>query len=189
MNKVFIGGSRRISRLNLEVRKRIDRIIEKHLSVVIGDANGADKAVQNYLKSRQYDQVEVFCVEGSCRNNAGNWPLRPIPALNARKDFTYYETKDKAMADEASLGFMIWDGKSIGTLMNVFRLLSQHKKVVVYAVPVKEFSNLRNEADWNRFLMRFGNDLRRRIERRADSGDREMSIANQASLFSNNKFS
>ena len=78
MNSVFIGGSRRVSNLNPEVRKRLDRIIANRLPVLIGDANGADKAVQHYLKSRHYDQVEVFCVEGSCRNNAGNWPLRKV---------------------------------------------------------------------------------------------------------------
>src|SRR4030043_1232179 len=166
MNSVFIGGSRRVSNLSPQIRKRIDRIIANRLPVLIGDANGADKAVQHYLKSRHYDQVEVFCVEGSCRNNAGNWPLRKVLAPSHRKDFSFYEAKDKVMAEEASLGFMIWDGKSFGTLMNVFRLVSQNKRVVVYAVPLKEFFTLRNEIEWEGFLARFGNDLRRRIDGR-----------------------
>lgn len=187
MNTVFVGGSRRVSNLNPEVRKRIDRIIANRFPVLIGDANGADKAVQLYLKSRHYDQVEVFCVEGSCRNNAGNWPLRKIPAPNHRKDFSFYEAKDKVMAEEASLGFMIWDGKSIGTLMNVFRLVSQHKTVVVYAVPVKEFFNLRDETEWEDFLALFGNDLRRQIDGRICTGERATPITQQESLFSSNK--
>ncbi|HLP47954.1 MAG TPA: hypothetical protein VK469_18565 [Candidatus Kapabacteria bacterium] len=41
------------------------------------------------------------------------------------------QRKDKVMADEATVGFMIWDGKSIGTLTNVFRLISQNKKVII----------------------------------------------------------
>jgi hypothetical protein len=46
---VFIGGSRHITRLEAVGRRRLDRIVEKGLPVVIGDANGADKAVQRYL--------------------------------------------------------------------------------------------------------------------------------------------
>lgn len=46
---VFIGGSRRISRLNDMIRERLDLIVNKKLQVLLGDANGADKAVQAYL--------------------------------------------------------------------------------------------------------------------------------------------
>jgi hypothetical protein len=48
----FIGGSRKISRLDAEARRRLDRMIEQQLPVVIGDASGADKAVQRYLHAR-----------------------------------------------------------------------------------------------------------------------------------------
>jgi hypothetical protein len=113
--------------------------------------------------------------------------LRNVPAPNHRKDFSFYEAKDKVMAEEASLGFMIWDGKSIGTLMNVFRLVSQHKSVVVYTVPVKEFFNLRNEIEWEGFLARFGNDFRRRIEGRICTGEKTSPMPSQESLFSTDK--
>ena len=73
MTKVFIGGSRKIGRLGPEVRQRLDRIIEKKIQVLIGDANGADKAVQMYLRSRGYYRVQVFCMDGVCRNNVGGW--------------------------------------------------------------------------------------------------------------------
>ena len=46
MMKIFIGGSRRISKLDPEVRRRLDAILAKNFPIVIGDANGADKAVQ-----------------------------------------------------------------------------------------------------------------------------------------------
>ena len=55
MSKVFVGGSRRISRLNEQVRRRLERVIEKNLTVLVGDANGADKAVQKYLAERNYE--------------------------------------------------------------------------------------------------------------------------------------
>jgi adenine-specific DNA-methyltransferase len=165
MIKVFIGGSRKISRLGAGVRQRLDLIIERRLPVLIGDANGVDKAVQQHLLRHQHDLVEIFCMEGVCRNNLGAWPTRSIPALTKKKDFSYYSTKDKVMADEASIGFMIWDGKSIGTLSNVFRLISQNKKVVVYTLPAKKFSDLKNKEDWDIFLSMHGKELRERIER------------------------
>lgn len=36
------------------------------------------------------------------------------------------------MANEADYGFMIWDGKSRGTLNNTINLVAQNKKVLVY---------------------------------------------------------
>jgi hypothetical protein len=54
MKAVFIGGSGNMSRLNSAIRARLDRIVEQSLPVVIGDANGADKAVQQYLSDRAY---------------------------------------------------------------------------------------------------------------------------------------
>lgn len=97
-SRVFIGGSRRITRLEAEVRRRLDRIVEKGLPVVIGDANGADKAVQRYLNDRQFEKVEVFSADASPRNNAGGWPVRVIRPGHARRDFDYYAAKDGAMA-------------------------------------------------------------------------------------------
>ncbi|MFQ5913461.1 MAG: hypothetical protein ACE5JS_09785 [Nitrospinota bacterium] len=157
-------------------------MIEKGFPVLVGDANGADKAVQQYLKSRGYDRVEVFCTEGECRNNLGNWTVRVVPASPGKKGFHYYATKDQRMAEEASVGFMIWDGKSIGTLANIFRLVKQHKKVVVYMVPTKEFSTLRDEADWGRVLSRCGKDVRERIKRYADFDEWPSKSARQARL-------
>jgi hypothetical protein len=82
MTNVFIGGSRKISRLDADVRQELDRIVEKSLKVLVGDANGADKAVQSYLKSKNYDLVEVFCAGRTCRNNVGRWPVRTVFADN-----------------------------------------------------------------------------------------------------------
>jgi hypothetical protein len=50
-----------------------------------------------------------------------------IPPAHARKDFEYYATKDRAMAAEATVGLMLWDGQSRGTLMNVLRLAARDK--------------------------------------------------------------
>jgi len=78
MTKIFTGGSRQISRLNADVRSRLDRIIEKQLPVLVGDANGADTAVQRYLHEKGYQRVDVFCSGPECRNNVGRWPEHHI---------------------------------------------------------------------------------------------------------------
>lgn len=170
MTKVFIGGSRRVSRLNVEVQRRVDRIIEQGFAVLVGDANGADKAIQKYLQSRGYEKVEVFCTGGECRNNLGNWPVRAVAAPQGRRDFGYYAVKDERMAEEASVGLMIWDGKSVGTLTNAARLLRQNKKVVVYAVPAKRFLTLRDEAEWEQLVLKCGKDVREKVLRSSLSG-------------------
>lgn len=186
MTKVFIGGSRRISRLDAKIKLRIDRIIEKRFYIIVGDANGADKAVQEYLQSKNFDLVEVFCSGDACRNNIGHWPVRMIPVIGKRKDFSFFTAKDRAMADEASVGFMLWDRKSIGTLMNVFRLLQRRKKTLLYIAPNREFVDLKNKDDWSRLVTESSLDIRERIEREAlaefSSAD-DVTIPIQANLF------
>lgn len=56
------------------------------------------------------------------------------------------------MAEEAEYGFMLWDGKSVGTLLNVARLLEQHKKVVFYSAPERDFLEFHDRAQWLRFV-------------------------------------
>jgi adenine-specific DNA-methyltransferase len=114
MTKVFVGGSRAITRLDAEVKHRLDRIVEKCLAVVIGDASGADKAVQRFLAERQFEKVEVFSTDESPRNNLGGWPVRVVRPGHSRKDSDYYATRDRAMAAEATVGLMLWDGQSRG---------------------------------------------------------------------------
>jgi hypothetical protein len=142
--KVFIAGSRRLSRLSKDVKRRIDNIVGRGFTVIVGDANGADKAVQAYLNGKRYSHVVVFCMEGGCRNNVGDWPTRMITAAGAgRRDFVYYSTKDRAMVEEAEYALMLWDGRSRGTLTSIVQLVQQGKPVVVYVAPHKSFYTLR----------------------------------------------
>ena len=182
MTKVFIGGSRKISRLNADVRGRIDGIIEKRLPVVIGDANGADKAVQKYLYGKDYSMVEVYCAGDHCRNNFGGWPMRRVLANGKHKNFAFYTAKDRVMAEEASVGLMIWECKSVGTLMNMFRLIRQQKKVVVYLAPINEFIHLMSEANFEALVLRYAPSLQQRIAREFAAEQKADSIPLQANL-------
>jgi hypothetical protein len=90
MIKVFVGGSPTVTRLGGEVRRRLDEITERRLPVLAGNASGVDKTVQQHSRERQHSQVEVFFMEGLCRNNVGPWTIRLIPARSSEKDFGYY---------------------------------------------------------------------------------------------------
>ena len=147
MTKVFIAGSRRLSRLSPEVKARIDTMIEKGFTILVGDANGADKAVQRYLTDRDYRKVIVHCMTSNCRNNLGGWSKREIAAPPEARGFAYYSIKDQAMVDTAEYRLMLWDGESKGTLNSVINMIRKNKPVVVYLAPKKVFQNLRSPED------------------------------------------
>jgi len=167
LSRVFISGSRRIRLLSPEVRERLDRMVEKRLPLVIGDARGADLAVQEYLSSRGYDLVSVFTADETPRHNVGGWPLRRIQPSHKRRDFDYYATKDREMAREATVGFLIWDGESRGTLMNILRLVALEKTAVVYVEPEKAFSEVRTRDDFERLARGLNQEATRRLHEQA----------------------
>lgn len=152
MTKVFIGGSREVSKLDNDLKSRIDNIIKNGFMVLIGDANGADKAVQKYLYEKDYRNVIVFCMEGRCRNNIGSWKTKCIDITENKRGFDYYSTKDIEMAKETDYGFMIWDAKSKGTLNNAINLLKLNKKILLYFNPDRNFYGINNFNDLKRLL-------------------------------------
>jgi hypothetical protein len=151
---VFIGGSRAVSKLNAVIRQRLDDLIKRECTIFIGDANGADKAVQAYFAEQHYGNVVVFCMGEKCRNNVGAWPTRQIDAPNDRKDFSYYSAKDLVMSKEAQCGLMLWDAKSKGTLQNMLNLIEAGKRMLVYFAPTKDFHVLTNREEFQTLLTR-----------------------------------
>lgn len=165
MTTVFIGGSRSLTRLNDTIRTRADNIIRQQFTVILGDANGADKSMQSYFAAKGYSHVIVYCMDDRCRNNIGNWPTQRIFADRSRKDFAYYATKDEEMARTASYGFMLWDGRSKGTLNNILNLLRLQKKVLVYFSPDQSYSTLKSVKELGVLLGKCRNDDRQKFEK------------------------
>jgi hypothetical protein len=163
MTTVFLSGSRSISRLASTVRERLDNIISKDLAVVVGDANGADKAMQKYLAEKHYRDVTVFHVGAVPRNNVGNWPTKYVETESYLKGWEYYANKDKQMAKSADFGMVLWDGESAGSIHNVFELLSHHKKIVIFFAPAKEFVNANETRDALELLHRAAPDVAKNI--------------------------
>lgn len=144
MTSVFLGGSRKINRLNKEIKERLQKIISQQFTILIGDANGSDKAFQRFLKERDYKNVFIYCSGNGCRNNLGNWEAVKIGNEVKTKNLKFYMMKDAEMANRAEYGFMLWDGKSAGTINNVLNLLSNQKKTLIYFSPQKRFYTISN---------------------------------------------
>jgi hypothetical protein len=136
---VFIAGSIAISRLHPIVCDRIGNAVDRNMAVVVGDADGADTAIQRVLADRQAGSVTVYCSGDSPRNNVGNWPVEHIYPDAPSGTRRWFTAKDIAMAEAADYGLMIWDSRSTGTLSNIIELLGANKTSVVFVNKAKEF--------------------------------------------------
>jgi probable addiction module antidote protein len=167
MSTVFIGGSRHVVRLSAPMKERLDNIIRSGFMIVIGDAAGADKAVQKYLLDASYPHVTVFCSSDRPRNNLGSWETHKVATKPHEKGFQFFAAKDREMAKTADYGLMIWDGKSAGTALNVLRLVRAGKKAVLLNVPDKQTVTFKTMQDWVEFLSRCDHGLVEDLRARA----------------------
>ena len=134
------------------IRSRIRNMMDQGFRIIVGDANGADKALQGFLAEAAYQNVSVFCAGPVCRNNVGNWQVKKVQVDPKLKGRNFYTQKDKIMAKEADYGFVLWDGRSAGSIRNVFELLKRQKRVVIYLSPEKRFVNISQAQDVQELL-------------------------------------
>lgn len=140
--KVFIAGSITIKNLDLQVKERIRNILDQNFEILVGDADGVDSSVQQYLFDSNAKAVRVFCTGEWPRNNLGNWSVEPVVSKHKEGTRAFFTAKDLRMAEVADFGLMIWDTKSTGTLSNIIELLSNKKKSVVFVNKEKSFKNI-----------------------------------------------
>jgi hypothetical protein len=181
MSKVFFGGSRKLGRLNPALRMRLRNLITQKHTVLVGDANGADKAVQSFFADEGYRNVVVYCMDGDCRNNVGNWEIRSINSGGRKKDFAYYAMKDAQASMDADYGFMIWDGESKGTLNNVLNLMQQGKPALVYRSPSSEFIQVKSTDDVLALVASCSSDVVEYLNKKINL-EKRVAVSNQASL-------
>ncbi|XGU46106.1 hypothetical protein ACEXAJ_07065 [Fusobacterium necrophorum subsp. funduliforme] len=152
--KIFIAGARKIDSLSGEVLKELRKIIENNDKIFIGDAEGVDKTVQTFFKSKNYKNVVIYSME-NVRNNVGDWENIKVSTTLKKNTREYFTEKDKKMAELADKGFMIWNKKSKGTLNNIINLLVMNKKVQLYVQEEKgnTFYNLSNINELKRIIL------------------------------------
>ena len=182
MTRVFIAGSRNISRLNDQISERLENIVNSGYMVLVGDANGADKSVQTYLRDKQYDNVTVYCSGNNCRNNVGGWQEQQVSVSETLSGLKFYMVKDRKMAEDSNYGFMLWDGKSAGTISNVIELLKLNKSVLVYFAPEKKFYTISKLDNINELLEKCEPDLIEVINKKINIKKSIMQLSQQSQL-------
>jgi hypothetical protein len=127
--KIFISGSKSISKLPELAKTFIDQFIENNDEILVGDCYGVDAAVQMYLDSKGYSNVIVYCSGETPRNNfvtgAKVRSCAEIAKGLTGRAFQY--VKDIQMAQDCDQALMVWDGKSKGTAENIRRIKEMGK--------------------------------------------------------------
>jgi hypothetical protein len=147
MTSVFVSGSMKIKHLDSKVIDRLKNIIESRYSVIVGDADGVDSSVQEYLKAQGADAVVVYCTGDNPRNNLGHWATQNVATTCKPGTRDYFTAKDKAMAENCDYGLMVWDSSSTGTLSNAIELVARKKAGLVYVNKAKQFIKVKNVQD------------------------------------------
>jgi hypothetical protein len=142
----------RIKNLDKNVVERINNILNSGYQVIIGDADGIDSSVQEYLKSKVCDSVVVYCSGEQPRNNLGNWVLERVSTNASPGTRAFFTAKDLKMSEDCDYGLMVWDSKSMGTLKNAIELLKRKKMSLVYVNKVKEFIKVKDVTDFERLI-------------------------------------
>ncbi len=158
MKKIFISGSITIKKLDEQIETRLNNIINQNHTVLIGDANGADRAVQSYLAKNNYSNVNIYCSGQTCRNNVGNWQVVNIEVPPNTKGRNFYMVKDMQMANASDYGFLLWDGKSAGTINNLLNLVTNDKIGLIYLFQNKSFDKIKDIASFKEFIARANQD-------------------------------
>lgn len=141
---VFISGSSKTQsedseyyrpELNKEIKDEIDRHMKAGDKIIVGDAPGVDRQVQDYLNKANYDNVEIYGPGKQVRYSANEkWKTNPIDAPEFEEGSKeWLAKKDKAMTDAADEGLaIILDEGAKATRNNVQRLIEVSKDVKVF---------------------------------------------------------
>ena len=130
------GGPYYRKQLPKDVIKEINSAMKAGKKIVVGDAPGIDRQVQDYLNSKKYKNVEIYGPGKKVRYSANNkWKTNPIESGKYKPDTDEWRAeKDFVMskiADEG-LAVVLENGGAAATRNNIRRLIDQNKNVKVY---------------------------------------------------------
>lgn len=133
-----------------EIQKEIDKCIKRGDKILVGDAPGIDRQVQDYLARQKYKRVEVYSPGTTARYLANsNWRSRLVDAPEFEVGSKeWLAKKDIAMSKAATRGLavVLENGGAGATRKNVERLLNDNKDVKVY-----ELHNNKHDDQWIKF--------------------------------------
>lgn len=139
----FVSGSSKTQtkdsgyyRKNLprQIRRELKNRMKRGDIIIVGDAPGIDRQVQNYLNKKRYKNVEVYGPGKSVRYSANKkWKTNPIDSSFEIGSKEWLAKKDIVMTTRATEGIaVVLDEGSRATRNNVDRLISQNKDVKVF---------------------------------------------------------
>jgi len=116
-------------------RKELNKRMKNGNKIIVGEAPGIDRQVQDYLNKKNYSNVEVYTSGDSPRYLANKkWKVNRVDASKYEKmSKEWLAEKDKAMAKVADEGIaVILDKGGAGaTRNNIHRLLGDNKNVKI----------------------------------------------------------
>ncbi|MFB9241092.1 hypothetical protein ACFFXZ_05310 [Massilia antarctica] len=180
MTTVFLAGSIKIRHLHDEVQVRMMNILSMNYDVIVGDADGADSAIQQFLFDQGAPKVTVYCSGDLPRNNFGGWPVCQVTTYHAKHSRAYFTAKDVAMANAADLGLMIWDGMSTGTLNNVIELLARKRNSLVFISKDQQFHRILSVNDLQELVARMASAARAKADTRIALSSRIKGLRSRA---------
>jgi hypothetical protein len=115
--KLLLMGSSafRVREMPVEVKERIDEAIERGLTIIVGEASGANRLYQDYLNAKGYRNVVVGHAV-RLRYNVGNW-----------KDVQYgkdLKERERKMIEDCDSAIVIWMNNS-GVIAENLELLKR----------------------------------------------------------------
>jgi hypothetical protein len=136
--KLLLMGSKAFNsgKLPVQIRNKIDQAIERKMTIIVGEAPGANRVFQDYLASCNYREVIVGHAR-SMRYNAGKWVTRKYGEKLRERENNMILACDSAI--------IIWSDKSSVIAENLEILKNLGKPVFIY-----EYSNITNtgKAGW-----------------------------------------
>ena len=149
LKTTFVSGSSKTQdksspyyqrKLPKKLRKELKFEMREGNMIIVGDAPGIDRQVQDYLKKKRYKNVEVYSPGKESRYLANKkWKNHLIDdPKHEPMSPEWLAKKDKAMAKVADKGIaVILDQGSGATRNNIKRLKAKNKEVSVYQINPK----------------------------------------------------
>ena len=145
--RLFVSGSSKTqdetSAYRRDLPEEVKNVLKKYMNqkakILIGDAPGIDRQVQDFLNEMKYKNVTVFAPGKQVRYLANSsWKSKLYDSKYEPYSPEWLAKKDKAMSRSATEGLAITlDNGSRATKNNVERLVKKGKKVSVYELSSK----------------------------------------------------
>ena len=115
--KLLLMGSSafKAKELPTEIKERIDEAIERGMTIIVGEASGASRLFQDYLKAKGYRNVIVGHAV-KLRYNAGNWKV-----VQYGKNL---KERERNMIEDCDSAIIIWVNNS-GVIAENLELLKR----------------------------------------------------------------